>query len=85
MQAATKLKPHALKGDAFAQFILAHMWFNLAAAQGNDIAVANRDLVAKKMTAEQISQSQKLAQDCIANNYKNCLTVASPLKQKTKN
>ncbi len=46
----------------------AHMWFNLAASrvppgEGRDIAVKNRDIVAKTMTPAQISEAQKLARE----------------------
>ena len=42
----------------------AHMWFNLAAAQGGDAeATKNRDLVAEKMTPQQIAQAQELARN----------------------
>ena len=44
----------------------AHMWFNLAAAQGSADAVGQRDAVAKLMTPEQVAQAQKLASDWIA-------------------
>jgi hypothetical protein len=50
--------------------ISAHMWFNLAAAHfpasatGDRDAAANyRDLVAKKMTPDQIAEAQKLARE----------------------
>ena len=44
----------------------AHMWFNVAAARAEDgrvrdMAVENRDLVATKMTPEQIAEAQRLA------------------------
>ena len=48
------------------------MWLNLAAAQGDANAVENRDIVAKKMTTQQIAAAQKLARECQARNYKNC-------------
>ena len=41
----------------------AHMWFNLAAARGNTHAAKNRDIVAEKMTADQIVEAQRLASD----------------------
>lgn len=48
--------------------VSAHMWFNLAAAHfpasatgDRDAAVSRRDLVAKKMTPDQIAEAQKLA------------------------
>jgi len=44
-------------------YVQAHMWFNLAAAQGMDEARKNRDIVAKKMSVEQIAQAKKLAQE----------------------
>ena len=78
----------AAQGDANAQYNLgamyatgqgvlqnnvqAHMWFNIAAANGDKDAVKNRDIVASKMTTEQIGQAQRLAKECQARNYKNC-------------
>ncbi len=50
--------------------INAHMWLNLAAAhfpasdtEGRGAAVRNRDLVAKKMTPEELAAAQKLAHE----------------------
>jgi uncharacterized protein len=50
--------------------IQAHMWLNLAAAgflasdsHGRDAAIRNRDVIANKMTTEQIAQAQKLARE----------------------
>lgn len=43
--------------------LLAHMWFNLAAAQGDEAATFTRDRIAKKMTAAQITEAQKLARE----------------------
>lgn len=43
--------------------VLAHMWFNLAAANGNANAAKNRDIVAAKMTPAQIAEAQKLARE----------------------
>ena len=49
-------------------YVQAYMWFNLAAStfppgEGRDIAVKNRDTVAKMMTPAQISEAQKLARE----------------------
>ena len=44
-------------------YIEAHKWLNLAAAEGNEIASKNRDIVAKRMTPEQIAEAQKLARE----------------------
>ena len=35
------------------------MWFNLAAATGNDMATNNRDIAEKPMTTKQIAEVQK--------------------------
>jgi hypothetical protein len=48
------------------------MWFNLAAAQGIVEASGFRDMVAARMTAQQISQAQELARRCEISKYKNC-------------
>ena len=43
-------------------YIQAHMWFSLAAAQGSIAdAAKNRDLVAARMTSAQIEQAKALA------------------------
>ena len=44
-------------------YVLAHMWFNLAAAQGVDQANAARDVVAEHMTSEQVAEAQRLARE----------------------
>jgi TPR repeat protein len=50
------------KGQGVPQnYIQAHMWYNLAATQGNEIAKENRDIVAKRMTPAQIAEAQELA------------------------
>jgi len=44
-------------------YISAHMWFNIAAASGGKKAKENRDIVAKRMTPDQIAEAQKLARE----------------------
>ena len=44
-------------------YVQAHMWFNLSAAQGDADATKNRDIVAAKMTPAQIAEAQKLARE----------------------
>ena len=48
-------------------YVQAHMWFNLAAAHssggGRDRLEENRDIVAAKMTAEQIAEAQRRARE----------------------
>lgn len=82
-------KPLAEQGSAAAQYnlglmytkgqgvlqdnVIAHMWWNLAAAQsGNELAITKRDVVGKQMTPADISLAQRLASECLARKYKNC-------------
>jgi uncharacterized protein len=49
-------------------YVRAHMWFNIAAAGASDASVRDqsvkyRDLVAAKMTPEQIAEAQRLARE----------------------
>jgi len=77
--ALREFQPLADQGDADAQFMLghmyasgkgvpqdyikAHLWFNLAAAQGNERASSSRDKIARFMTAQQIAEAQNLARE----------------------
>ena len=51
---------------------LAYTWSSLAAAQGAEQAAINRDLVAGRMTREQIARAQQLASECLARDYQGC-------------
>ena len=44
-------------------FVSAHMWFNLAAAQGEKNAAEYREKVADGMTPAQTAEAQKLARE----------------------
>ncbi len=44
-------------------YVLALMWYTLAAARGNTFAQKNRDANVKKMTPAQIAEAQKLARE----------------------
>jgi TPR repeat protein len=44
-------------------YVMAHMWFNLAAALGDEKALKTRDALAKNMTSEQITEAQRLARE----------------------
>ncbi len=41
----------------------AHLWFNLAAAQGIELSSKNRDIIADKMSPAQITEAQRLARE----------------------
>ena len=42
-------------------YVQAYKWWNLAAAAGNASAVKNKNMVAEKMTKEQIAEAQRLS------------------------
>ena len=58
--------------------ILAHMWINLAATNAQYSSFQSRyaetrdKLVAKAMTANQITKAQKLTEKCASNKFKGC-------------
>jgi len=43
--------------------VTAHLWFSLSAAQGDEDAATNRDLIEQRMTSAQIGEAQKLARE----------------------
>jgi len=53
-------------------YVRAHMWMNLAASLGHKNAVTTRNRIEEKMTPADVSKAQKLARNCVTNNYKNC-------------
>ena len=55
-----------------ADFVTAHMWFNIAGANGNEIGADNREIIAKEITSEDISKAQTMARICMNSNYKKC-------------
>ena len=50
----------------------AHMWFNLASANGHTSGAVERELIAKKMTPSSIERAQDLAAKCMKSNYRDC-------------
>jgi TPR repeat protein len=81
-------RPLAEQGDATAQYslgrmyalgegviqddVMAHMWANIAAANGDTNASIGRDVIAVRMNPSQLAEAQKLARECVARNYKGC-------------
>jgi len=64
---------YILHGEGVLQdTITAHMWFNIAAAKGNAIAVENRDITAGEILSADIVEAQKRAKRCMASGYKDC-------------
>jgi TPR repeat protein len=54
---------YATGRDVAADLVVAHKWFNLAAARGNCSALAHRVELAREMSSEQIAEAQKLARE----------------------
>ena len=44
-------------------YVLAHMWFNLAAAQGDADAAKERVKLARRMTPDQVAEAQRMARE----------------------
>jgi TPR repeat protein len=49
-----------------------YIWWSVAAAQGEEDAKRNRDIVAKRLTPDQLTQAQQIATRCIDSDYQDC-------------
>ena len=54
---------HALGTGVLQDAVMAHMWFNLAAAKGNERARENRVKIVRRMSREQVAEAQRLARN----------------------
>jgi uncharacterized protein len=54
---------YATGRDVAADLVVAHKWFNLAAARGNGSALAHRVELAREMSTDQIAEAQRLARE----------------------
>lgn len=54
---------YATGRDVDTDLVVAHKWFNLAAARGNAAALNYRLELAREMSAEQIAEAQRLARE----------------------
>ena len=52
--------------------LYAHMWFDISASLGNENASETKAIIAKRMSATDISKAQELASECVAKDYKDC-------------
>ena len=59
---------YATGRDVAADLVVAHKWFNLAAARGNRAALNHRAELAREMSGDQIAQAQKLAREWLQTN-----------------
>ena len=61
------------KGQGLARdYVRAHLWLSIAAVGGVKESVGGRDIVAIKMTPQQVEQAQRMARECMASNFKKC-------------
>ena len=54
------------------EFALAHMWLNIASANGHEEAGNRRDSLELGMSSDQIARATRLARTCMASNYQDC-------------
>lgn len=54
---------HSIGRGVPADMVAAHMWFNLAAAQGNRDAIRHRQEISQEMTAAEIAEAQRQARE----------------------
>ena len=50
----------------------AHMWFNIAAANGSSGAANRRDEIESRMNADVILEAQRRARVCMVSGYQDC-------------
>tara|TARA_B110000467_G_C17974099_1_gene291720 strand:+ start:100 stop:438 length:339 start_codon:yes stop_codon:yes gene_type:complete len=78
----------AEQGDVNAQFSLgvmyengrgvpqnnvrAYVWWSVSAAQGDESARTNRDIIAKSLTPAQLAQAQDLVIRCFRSDFQDC-------------
>ena len=52
--------------------VRAYVWFSVAAAQGNEDARTNRDIISDRLTPEQLARGQDMATSCFESEYQDC-------------
>ena len=55
-----------------ADYIIAHMWYNIASSNGYEKGAENREDLRKRMTPEDISKAEAMARACYDSNYEKC-------------
>ena len=53
-------------------YIVAHMWANIAASNGSKGGAKLRDWVLNRMSPRDIQEAKSLLRTCVLNKYKNC-------------
>ena len=52
--------------------VLAHMWLNIAGANGDESAREGRDNLKRDMPPAEIDRATELARTCMASDYQDC-------------
>ena len=53
-------------------YVLAHMWSNIAGANGNEAVRELRDSLERDMTRAEVSRATELARVCMTSDYQDC-------------
>jgi tetratricopeptide (TPR) repeat protein len=53
-------------------YVSAHMWYNIASANGDEMSSERRDDLTARMTPADISEAQRRARVCMASDYQDC-------------
>jgi TPR repeat protein len=59
-------------------FVVAHMWFDIAAANGERAAIENRAIIAERMSPSEIEKAGKLADEWLENHPQKTPPLAPP-------
>ena len=71
------------RGDGVTQdYVDALMWYSISVVNGNAGAAKRRDIVAEKLTAEQLEKTNKRVRRCKESDYKDCDAKAKSWWQK---
>ena len=52
--------------------VRAYVWWSVGAAQGDESARVNRDIVADRLTPEQLARGQDMATRCFESDFQDC-------------
>jgi len=52
--------------------VRAYVWYSVAAAQGNEDARTNRDIISERLTPEQRARGQDMATRCFESDFQDC-------------
>ncbi len=50
----------------------AYIWFTIGSENGSELARQSRDAIAVRMTPEEVSEAQAMANTCVSSSYKDC-------------